>query len=62
MTRYFITPAPGYYGDKTVVFSSHATLEAARKAAKKGAAIWKGDKRKGSEWLRVYEQHFERVA
>lgn len=59
--HYFITAAPGYYGDRSVVFSSHKTLDAALRAAGKGHAIWRGHKQKGDIWLRVYEQHFERV-
>jgi hypothetical protein len=60
MSNYFIAPAPGHYGDRASVCSSHRTLDAAKKAATKGWAIYKGDKRKGQEWLRVYEQHFQR--
>jgi hypothetical protein len=63
MTHYFITSAPGYYGDRSVVVSSHKTLRSAQAAAAaaKGLAIYAGDKRRGEEWLRVYEQHFPRM-
>jgi hypothetical protein len=61
MSNYFIVPAPGYYSDRALVYSSHKTFESAKKVATKGCAIYRGGKRKGQEWLRVYEQHFERV-
>ena len=35
-TTYFVTPAPGHYGDRARVISSHRTLAAARKAATTG--------------------------
>ena len=56
-TKYFLVAAPGYYGDRTRVISSHRTLDAARRAARgKNAAIYAGEQKRGSEWLRVYEQ------
>lgn len=58
-TRYFV--APGHYGDRARVSSSHATLAAALRQATPGWAAYEGDKRKGDEWLRVYEQHYTRV-
>lgn len=48
--RYFIVSAPGHYGDSTLVFSSHGSLAAARRAASGGAlvvregALAKGDR------------------
>jgi hypothetical protein len=33
-TKYFVTLAPGFYRDSAVVYSSHRTLDAARRAAK----------------------------
>ncbi|HEX6991911.1 MAG TPA: hypothetical protein VF151_08490 [Gemmatimonadales bacterium] len=56
-TTYIVVPAPGYYGDRTRVISSHRTLDAALKAARgKGWAVYEGNETKGDEWLRVYEQ------
>ena len=56
-TKYFLVAAPGYYGDRTRVISSHRTLDAARRAARGlNAAIYAGEQKRGSEWLRVYEQ------
>lgn len=59
--RYFVTPAPGYYGDRSTVLSSHATLAAAQRAARRcgpSAVVRIGDKRKGDEWLRCAEAHY----
>jgi len=56
--EYFIVPAPGHYGDRARVVSSHATLDAARKRAKKGMVVRTGRKVKGDLWLRVYEQTY----
>jgi hypothetical protein len=61
MGKYFVTAAPGYYGDASVVFSSHRTLEAALRRAWGGRAVYRGDKKKGDPWLRVYEPHHERI-
>ena len=56
-TKYFLVAAPGYYGDRTRVISSHRTLDAARRAARGlNAAIYAGEQKRGSECLRVYEQ------
>lgn len=52
---YFVTPAPGHYGDRARVISSHASLAAAKKAAGKGYVVREGDKRKGDEWTRAAE-------
>ena len=52
---YFVTPAPGHYGDRARVISSHATLAAARKAATAGYVVRVGAKRKGDEWTRASE-------
>jgi hypothetical protein len=60
-TRYIVVPAPGHYGDRTRVLSSHRTVASARKAASgKGWAIYEGHETKGAEWLRVYEQGRQR--
>lgn len=55
-TQYFVTAAPGYYGDRARVISSHRTLAAARKAATAGYVVRVGALRKGAEWLRSSEQ------
>jgi hypothetical protein len=57
-TKFFLVPAPGHYGDRARVVSSHATLDAARKRAKKGMVVRTGRKVKGDLWLRVYEQTY----
>lgn len=56
--RYFVVPAPGYYGDRAKVWSSHATIEAADQAAGKTGIVRIGDLRKGATWLRVYEDFY----
>ena len=61
-TRYIVVPAPGHYGDRTRVISSHHTAAAAiRAAAGKSWAVYEGDETKGEEWLRVYEQGRRRI-
>ena len=57
-TNYFVVPAPGHYGDRARVLSSHATLAAARKAAGRGYTVRIGTLRKGDNWLRVYEETY----
>lgn len=64
-TRYFVAPAPGCYGDRTDVLSSHRTLRAARRAAGRpitvpgGGRFWyavrRGELRKGQALFRVDE-------
>jgi hypothetical protein len=54
-TSYFVVPAPGHYGDRARVISSHRTLNAARKAAGKGYVVREGAKARGDEWLRASE-------
>lgn len=68
MTTYFVAPAPGCYGDRTTVLSSHHTLEAARRAAGRGVtvpgggrfwnAVRKGHLRKGDTLYRVDEPQY----
>jgi hypothetical protein len=53
--QYFVTPAPGHYGDRARVISSHSTLAAARRAATRGYVVRVGSLRKGAEWLRSSE-------
>lgn len=56
MSRYFVVPAPGYYGARTRVLSSHSTLQRARQAATGRAWVVRvGAKRHGDLWLQVYE-------
>ena len=54
-TMYFVVPAPGHYGDRTRVVSSHRTLAAAEKAATSGYVARIGALRKGSQFLRSDE-------
>ena len=61
-TRYFIVPAPGHYGDRARVQSSHSTLALAWRAAIHGETVRRGEKRKGDEWLRCYEDIYAEVA
>jgi len=56
--RFFVVPAPGRYGDKAKVYSSHRTLEAARKAAGETGVVRLGDMTKGDAWLRAYESTY----
>jgi hypothetical protein len=59
MTRFFVVAAPGHYGNKTVVMSSHKTIDAARKAAKSTPHVWyvvrRGHLRSGWIMLRAAE-------
>ena len=57
-TEYFVVPAPGHYGDRSRVLSSHRTLQAARKAAGSGYVVREGGKTKGDEWMQADEQHY----
>lgn len=57
-TEYFVVDAPGTYGDRSRVWSSHRTAEAARRRAGAGGVVRAGHKRKGDEWLRVYEETY----
>lgn len=58
VTAYFVVPAPGHYGDRSRVLSSHRTAKAARRAAGAGYVVRQGALRKGAEWLRSSEQHY----
>ena len=64
-TQYFVTEAPGFYGDSAVVFSSHKSIEAARRAAKPGKhcryVVRKGHLKKGEEMLRCNESLYPTV-
>lgn len=54
---YFIVDAPGHYGDRSRVYSSHRSLAAAIKArgTDSTVVVRKGALRKGSTWLRASE-------
>jgi hypothetical protein len=54
-TSFFVVAAPGHYGDSTRVFSSHRTLQAAKKAAGPGYVVRKGHLTKGERFLRAFE-------
>lgn len=55
--RYIVVPAPGHYGDRTRVISSHGTLRAAQRACRTtGACVRQSYHRAGDVWLRVYEE------
>ena len=55
-TLFVVVPAPGHYGDRTVVLSSHRTARAALRAAGPGYVVRPSTASKGSEWLRCYDQ------
>ena len=57
-TAFFVVPAPGRYGDRAKVVSSHRTLAAAKKAATPGWVARVGNLRKGSPWLRSDEPFY----
>lgn len=54
-SRFFVVPAPGHYGDRATVISSHRTLAAAKKAAGRGYVVRVGALKKGDEWTRASE-------
>lgn len=54
-TSFFVVPAPGHYGDRATVLSSHRTLAAANRAAGPGYVVRCGSLKKGDEWLRSSE-------
>lgn len=54
-TTHFVVPAPGHYGDRARVVSSHRSLAAAKRAAGAGYVVREGSLVKGSEWLRSSE-------
>lgn len=61
-TAYVVVPAPGSYGDRTRVMSSHRTAAAAVKAARRAssdmfrAVARESYRRRGDEWLRKYDE------
>lgn len=64
-TNFVVVSAPGYYGDKTTVTSSHRTLDAAKRAAAPTPhhryVVYEGAEKKGAPWFRVNEQTRQRV-
>lgn len=56
--QYFVVPAPGHYGDRARVISSHRTAAAAQRAATRGYVAREGVKAKGDLWRRADEQHY----
>lgn len=54
-TTYFVVAAPGHYGDRTRVVSSHRSLAAAKKSATAGYVVREGAKAKGDEFTRAAE-------
>ena len=54
-TKYFVVPAPGYYGDRCRVVSSHATAERAISAATSMYVVRVGSKTKGDIFYRADE-------
>lgn len=57
-TKYFIVEAPGTYGDRGHIWSSHRTLAAAKKNCGTGSVVRAGSLKRGDKWLRVYEQTY----
>lgn len=59
-TTHFVVPAPGHYGDRARVMSSHYSLAAARRHARPGTGcvVRVGACRRGETWLRVYEETY----
>lgn len=58
---YFIVPAPGHYGDRATVLSSHRTLKAAMRAARRlgnSCVVRCGSLRRGDEWFRSMEPYY----
>lgn len=57
MSRYFVVPAPGYYGDIARVVSSHGSLAAAWRAAGSSGTltIREGALQRGERWYRSSE-------
>lgn len=52
---YFVVAAPGHYGDRTRVISSHRSLVAAKRNATAGFVVREGSLTKGDEFLRSSE-------
>ena len=60
-TTYFVVAAPGYYGDKTRVVSSHHTLHAAHKRRGAFECVREGAQMKGEVFFQSAERHYPRV-
>lgn len=63
MAKFFLVPAPGYYGDRARALSSHGTLAAAckRKGRDSSVVIREGSKSRGDTWLRSSENVYRKV-
>lgn len=59
--KFFVVPAPGYYGASARVISSHRTIEAARRAAGPGYVVREGSMAKGNQWTRSMESIYSAV-
>jgi len=59
--RFFVVPSSGHFGDRSVVVSSHRTLDAAQRACKAGFEVRVGGKRKGDAWLRSATRVYSKV-
>jgi len=58
VSRYFIVSRPGWYGDSTIVLSSHSTIELAWKAIKRKSDMYlvrRGNMVRGDKFFRCYE-------
>jgi hypothetical protein len=61
-TLYFIVPAPGHYGGRCRVMSSHYKLSSALAALSPGFVVRQGGLRRGAEFLRSMEPLYPFVA
>ena len=55
-TNYIVVSAPGHYGNRTVVLSSHRTARAALRNAGRCYVVRESALVKGDTFLRCYEQ------
>jgi len=60
VSKFFIVSRPGWYGDSTIVLSSHSTIELActAKAIKRKADMYlvrRGNMVRGDKFFRCYE-------
>jgi len=59
--RCFVVPAAGHFGDRSVVVSSHRSLEAAQRACRVGFEVRVGNKVKGEAWFRSATRIYSKV-
>jgi len=59
--RFFVVPSTGHFGDRSVVASSHRSIEAAQKACKAGFEVRVGNKVKGEAWFRSATRIYSKV-